>query len=80
MRLLVADERPSASYVSSQQFQCRALRHSRRFAWNWELSTARGTQIIQLFIAKYALAPNRLSACGHGEYYPRFTHMLRQSD
>ena len=37
---------------------------------NWELSTARATEIIKLFINKFALAPNRLSASGYGEYYP----------
>ncbi len=36
----------------------------------WELSTARATEIIKLFITRYALAPNRLAAAGYGEYYP----------
>lgn len=44
--------------------------HNGRFDSNWELSTARATEIIKLFISKYGLAPDRLSASGYGEYYP----------
>jgi chemotaxis protein MotB len=44
--------------------------HNARFDSNWELSTARATEIIKLFITKYAIAPDRLSASGYGEYYP----------
>jgi two-component system copper resistance phosphate regulon response regulator CusR len=44
--------------------------HNARYDSNWELSTARATEIIKLFITKFALAPNRLSASGYGEYYP----------
>src|SRR5271156_6633881 len=44
--------------------------HNGKYDSNWELSTARATEIIKLFITKFALAPNRLSASGYGEYYP----------
>ncbi len=44
--------------------------HNEKFDSNWELSTARATEIIKLFITKFALAPNLLSASGYGEYYP----------
>lgn len=44
--------------------------HNSRFDSNWELSTARATEIIKLFIARYSIAPERLSASGYGEYYP----------
>ena len=44
--------------------------HSEKYDSNWELSTARATEIIKLFITKFALAPNRLAASGYGEYYP----------
>ena len=44
--------------------------HNGKYDSNWELSTARATEIIKLFINKFALAPNRLSASGYGEYYP----------
>jgi chemotaxis protein MotB len=44
--------------------------HSEKFDSNWELSTARATEIIKLFITQFALSPRRLSASGYGEYYP----------
>jgi DNA-binding response OmpR family regulator/outer membrane protein OmpA-like peptidoglycan-associated protein len=44
--------------------------HNPKYDSNWELSTARATEIIKLFITKFALAANRLSASGYGEYYP----------
>jgi chemotaxis protein MotB len=44
--------------------------HTARFDTNWELSTARATEMIKLFIAQFNVAPNRLSASGYGEYYP----------
>jgi chemotaxis protein MotB len=44
--------------------------HNSRFDSNWDLSTARATEIIKLFISKYDIAPDRLSAAGYGEYYP----------
>ncbi|MFZ3214524.1 MAG: response regulator [Candidatus Acidiferrales bacterium] len=44
--------------------------HNKKYDSNWELSTARATEIIKLFITRLALAPNRLSASGYGEYYP----------
>jgi chemotaxis protein MotB len=44
--------------------------HSAKYDSNWELSTARATEIIKLLITRYAIAPNRLSASGYGEYYP----------
>jgi chemotaxis protein MotB len=44
--------------------------HNEKYDSNGELSTARATEIIKLFITKFALAPKRLSASGYGEYYP----------
>lgn len=44
--------------------------HNTRFDSNWELSTARATEIIKLFISRYGISPDRLSASGYGEYYP----------
>jgi chemotaxis protein MotB len=44
--------------------------HNGKYDSNWELSTARATEIIKLFINKFALAPNRLSASGYAKYYP----------
>jgi DNA-binding response OmpR family regulator len=44
--------------------------HTQKYDSNWELSTARATEIIKLFIAQYGISPGRLSASGYGEYYP----------
>ena len=41
-----------------------------RFASNWELSTARATVMIKLFIERYGFLPDRLSAGGYAEYHP----------
>jgi chemotaxis protein MotB len=44
--------------------------HNAQFRSNWELSTARSTELVQLLIVKYGFAPNRLSAAGYAEYHP----------
>jgi chemotaxis protein MotB len=37
---------------------------------NWELSTARATSLVQLFIHNSEILPAKLSAVGYGEYRP----------
>jgi chemotaxis protein MotB len=44
--------------------------HNTQFTSNWELSTARATEMIRTLITKYNFAPQRLSAGGYGEYHP----------
>jgi chemotaxis protein MotB len=44
--------------------------HTERFNSNWELSTARAIEMIRLFIMRYQVAPERLSASGYAEYHP----------
>ena len=44
--------------------------HTPQFASNWELSTARATELAKIFIEDYHLAPARLSAAGYAEYHP----------
>jgi chemotaxis protein MotB len=44
--------------------------HNAQFASNWELSTARATEMIRLFITRYNLPAERLSAAGYAEYHP----------
>ena len=44
--------------------------HTARFASNWELSTSRATDLIQLLITKYGIPPSHLSAAGYGEFHP----------
>ncbi|HUK54730.1 MAG TPA: flagellar motor protein MotB [Candidatus Binatia bacterium] len=40
------------------------------FKSNWELSTARATEVIRLLITRYEVSPERLSASGYSEYHP----------
>lgn len=44
--------------------------HNAQFHDNWELSTARATELVRLLIMKYGFAPERLSAAGYAEYHP----------
>jgi len=44
--------------------------HNSHFASNWELSTARATEMIRLFITQYGFPSLRLSAAGYAEFHP----------
>jgi len=44
--------------------------HNGRFPSNWELSTARATDLVQLFVYRYQVMPARLSAAGYAEFHP----------
>lgn len=46
-----------------------------RFRSNWDLSTARATEVVAYFIEQGRLAPDRLSAAGYAEYRPRDTNL-----
>ena len=48
--------------------------HDAEFASNWELSSARATGMIQLFITKFSFPPARLSAAGYAQYHPVATN------
>jgi chemotaxis protein MotB len=44
--------------------------HTAQFQSNWELSTARATEIIRLLLTREGIAPPRLSAAGYAEFHP----------
>ncbi|HUJ80940.1 MAG TPA: flagellar motor protein MotB [Candidatus Acidoferrales bacterium] len=44
--------------------------HTAQFSSNWELSTARATELIKVFILRYKFSPARLAAAGYAEYHP----------
>jgi chemotaxis protein MotB len=44
--------------------------HTAQMASNWELSTARSTELVRLLLQHYHFAPERLSAAGYAEYHP----------
>lgn len=43
---------------------------NKQYPSNWELSTARATNIINYLVKKDGLTPKKLSAVGYGEYMP----------
>jgi hypothetical protein len=49
--------------------------HTSQFASNWELSTARATEIVRLLIVRDGFGPDRLSAGGYAEYHPVATNL-----
>lgn len=44
--------------------------HTAQFASNWELSTARASELAKILIVRYGFAPGRLSAAGYAAYHP----------
>jgi len=44
--------------------------HTSKFASNWELSTARSTEVVRQLIVNYGFAPMRLSVGGYAEFHP----------
>ncbi|HEV2499234.1 MAG TPA: OmpA family protein [Terriglobia bacterium] len=44
--------------------------HNSKFASNWELSTARATEVLNLLITRFGIAPQRLSAAGYAKFHP----------
>jgi chemotaxis protein MotB len=44
--------------------------HTSQFHSNWELSTARATEVIRILMTREAVGPERLSAAGYAEYHP----------
>lgn len=45
--------------------------HTQRFSSNWDLSTARATQVVEFLSTRVGIAPTRLSAAGYSEFHPR---------
>jgi chemotaxis protein MotB len=44
--------------------------HTPQFQSNWELSSARASEIIRIFITREDIEPQRLSAAGYAEFHP----------
>lgn len=43
---------------------------TRQFASNWELSTARATNVVKVLLARPGFVPSKMAAVGYGEYHP----------
>ena len=48
--------------------------HNTHFESNWELSTARASDLIKVFLLHYGFEPRRLSAAGYAEFHPAATN------
>jgi|1186.fasta_scaffold00853_1 two-component system copper resistance phosphate regulon response regulator CusR len=44
--------------------------HTISIVSNWELSTARATEVVRLLMVRYGVSPERLSAAGYAQYHP----------
>jgi chemotaxis protein MotB len=44
--------------------------HTARFKSNWELSTARATEVVALLVERYGFDPMQISAAGYSQYRP----------
>jgi chemotaxis protein MotB len=52
--------------------------HTSQINSNWELSTARATELVRLLIQRYRFSPERLSAAGYAEYHPIASNSTEQ--
>lgn len=52
--------------------------HTAQMASNWELSTARATELVRVLIEGHRLAPERLSAAGYAQYHPIASNLTAQ--
>ena len=52
--------------------------HNAQFPSNWELSTARATEVVRLLIVRDGFAPDRLSAGGFAEFHPAATNLTKE--
>ncbi len=44
--------------------------NTKLFPSNWELSTARATEVVRYFVNEHGFPPDRISALGYGEFRP----------
>ncbi len=44
--------------------------HNTQFDSNWELSTARATELVKILVQQYEIPPEKLSAAGYAEFHP----------
>jgi chemotaxis protein MotB len=52
--------------------------HTAQMASNWELSTARATELVRVLIQDHGFAPERLSAAGFAQYHPVASNLTAQ--
>src|SRR5579862_2801951 len=52
--------------------------HTAQIESNWELSTARATEIVRVLIMDHHFPPERMSAAGYAEYHPIASNLTTQ--
>lgn len=52
--------------------------HTAGFPSNWELSTSRATEMVQILIVRDGFSPERLSAAGFAQYHPVATNLTAE--
>jgi len=52
--------------------------HTAQFASNWELSTARATELVKSLVDNYGISPALLSAAGYAEFHPASANTTTQ--
>jgi chemotaxis protein MotB len=52
--------------------------HNAQIGSNWELSTARATELIRILIVRHRFSPARLSAAGYAEFHPIASNLTAQ--
>lgn len=60
------------NYLRVEGHTCNLPINTPLFPSNWELSTARATNVVEELIASSGIPANRLSATGYGEYRPLY--------
>jgi len=61
---------PLENYIRIEGHTDTVPMSSEAYPSNWELSTARASSVVKLFISKCNFSPERLVAVGYGEYKP----------
>jgi len=44
--------------------------HNSSYRSNWDLSTARATEVVNMLVSKYGFNPERISIAGYAQYHP----------
>lgn len=62
--------RPHDNAVRIEGYTDNVPIHNAKFDSNWDLSTARASGLVKIFITQYGFDPARLSAAGYAQYHP----------
>lgn len=60
------------NFLRVEGHTCNLPINNPRYSSNWELSTARATNVVKELISTSGIPPHRLSATGYGEYRPLY--------